>query len=97
MLYDGALKFLARAEAALRAEDAPAAAVPLKRTLAILEQLTGSLDIEAGGDVAERLQSIYLFSSRTLLEAQLARDPEKVASVATLLRELRGAWAEIAE
>lgn len=95
MLYDGAGRFLARAAAAARAGEAAAAGEALQRTHAILDELLTTLDLEAG-EVAERLQSIYLFCKRTLLEAQLALDPEPIERVAALLAELRDAWAQIA-
>jgi flagellar secretion chaperone FliS len=95
MLYDGAARFLAQAVAALESGDAPAAAEPLRRTHAILDELLGTLDLEAG-EVADRLQSIYFFCKRTLVEAQLGREAEPVERVASLLAVLRGAWAEIA-
>jgi flagellar protein FliS len=95
MLYDGAGRFLARAVAALRDGDAGAAGEPLGRAQAILDELLATLDHEAGL-VAERLESIYLFCKRTLIEAQLQRDPEAVERVAAQLAVLREAWAEIA-
>ncbi|HEX8753692.1 MAG TPA: flagellar export chaperone FliS [Solirubrobacterales bacterium] len=96
MLYDGLGRFLGRAAAALREGDLRAATEPLHRAHAILDELLATLDFEAG-EVAERLESIYLFSKRTLTEAQLAQDPEPVERVAGLLAVLRGAWAEVAE
>jgi flagellar protein FliS len=96
MLYDGAGRFLARAVEAVREGDMAAAAEPLHRAHAILDELLATLDFEAG-EVAERLESIYLFCKRTLIEAQLARDPEPIERVAGLLGVLRGAWAEVAE
>jgi flagellar protein FliS len=96
MLYDGAGRFLARAAAVLRDGDAGAAGEPLGRAQAILDELLVTLDHEAG-PVAERLESIYLFCKRTLIEAQLERDPDAVDRVAKLLGVLREAWAEIAE
>ncbi len=96
MLYDGAGRFLARAAAAIRAGEAGAAGEPLHRAHAILDELLATLDPEAG-EVSERLQSIYLFCKRTLIEAQLALDPEPVERVAGLLAELRDAWATAAE
>lgn len=96
MLYDGLGRFLARAVAALREGDAGAASEPLQRAHAILDELLATLDFEAG-EVAERLESIYLFSKRTLTEAQLALDPAPVERVSSLLSVLRSAWAEVAE
>ncbi len=95
LLYDGAGRFLARAAAAIRDGDAGAAGEPLQRVHAILDELLATLDFDAG-EVAERLQSIYLFSKRTLTEAQLKRDADAVERVAALLADLRAAWAEIA-
>ena len=96
MLYDGMAHFLARAAAALREGETTAATEPLQRAHAILDELLATLDFEAG-EVAERLESIYLFSKRTLTEAQLAHDPEPIERVASLLSVLRGAWAEVAD
>lgn len=96
MLYDGAGRFLARAAAAVGEGDMAAAAEPLQRAHAILDELLTTLDFEAG-EVAERLQSIYLFCKRTLTEAQLARDPAPIQRVAKLLAVLRDAWAEVAD
>ncbi len=95
MLYDGALRFLTRAAMAMRAGQAPAAGIPLRRAQAIIDELLATLDLSAG-ELAERLQSIYVFCTRLLVEAQLEADPEKLDKVCELLRELREAWAEIA-
>lgn len=95
MLYDGALRFLARAAVAMRQDGPVAAAKPIQRTQAILEELVSTLDHEQGGEMADRLQAIYIFCLRTLPEAQLQRDAEKIDQVARLLRELRDAWAQI--
>jgi flagellar protein FliS len=97
MLYDGAGRFLARAAAAIRGGDAGLAGEQIGRANAILAELLATLDREQGGAVAERLESIYLFCERTLVEAQLQRDPAKVDRVAAMLAELREAWAAIAE
>lgn len=96
MLYDGAGRFLARAAAAIRAADPGATGDALGRAQAILHELLSTLDPSAG-EIADQLGSIYLFCERTLVEAQLERDPEKVEQVAGLLAELRGAWAQVAE
>lgn len=94
MLYDGAGRFLARAAAALRAGEPAAAAKAMRSAEAILDELLATLDPEAG-EIAERLQGIYVFCRRTLVEAQLERDAGKVERVAGLLAELREAWAGI--
>jgi flagellar protein FliS len=80
MLYDGAGRFLRQAE----------------KADAIVDELLVTLDVEAGGQLAERLQGIYVFCKRLLIEARIERDPEKISRAAKLLADLREAWAEIA-
>ena len=43
-----------------------------------------------------RLQGIYAFCRRHLIEATTEQDPNKIEEVSELLTELREAWAEIA-
>jgi flagellar protein FliS len=94
MLYDGAIRFFFQAAAALR-EDARATAFErLERGEAIVDHLLATLDMSAG-EVAERLQGVYVFCKRLLLEARLERDAEKVDLVRGYLSELREAWAQI--
>jgi len=95
MLYDGLARFLARAAAAIRAEDVAATGNALNRAAAILDELLSTLD-PAAGEITLRLSDIYLFCKRELLAAQLKRDPKRVEQVAKLLAELREAWATIA-
>jgi flagellar secretion chaperone FliS len=94
MLYDGAIRFFFQASAALR-EDARATAFDrLDRGEAIVDHLLATLDMSAG-EIAERLQGIYVFCKRLLLEARLERDAEKVDLVRGYLSDLREAWAQI--
>jgi flagellar secretion chaperone FliS len=95
MLYDGAVRFLKQAAAAMRDERRAQADERLRRADAIIEELQLTLDLEAG-EIASNLQGIYVFSRRHLNEARVERDPEKVDQVAGLLSELRGSWAQIA-
>ena len=50
----------------------------------------------SAGEIAERLEGIYVFSKRLLLEARLERDADKMDLVRGYLTELREAWAQIA-
>ena len=97
MLYDGCLRFLHQAAYAMR-EDAPRDAdARLRRAEAIIDELLTTLDHKRGGEIASRLQGIYVFCRRHLLEARRANDADMVDKVAELLGELREAWAEIAD
>jgi flagellar secretion chaperone FliS len=96
MLYDGCLRFLHQATYAMRDDDMATADNRLQRAEAIIDELHSTLDMEQGGVIASRLQGIYVFCSRHLLEARMAKEPEMIEKVGELLAELRDAWSQIA-
>ena len=96
MLYDGCLRFLGQAGHAMRDGDEAEASSRLVRAEAILDELLATLDLEQGAEIASRLQGIYVFCNRHLIEARGERDPEMIDKVAELLGELREAWAQAA-
>ena len=95
MLYDGARRFLLQAAAAMREDQIGRSHEKLTRAELILEELQSTLDMEAG-EMAERLEAIYVFCRRHLMEARIERNPGKVEKVVELLGELREAWAQVA-
>ena len=96
MLYDGALRFLGQGAALMRAEDQLGCDAKLRRAEAIIDELHTTLDKEKGGEIASRLEGIYVFCKRHLIEARIERDPNMIDKVSELLAELREAWSQIA-
>ena len=85
MLYDGALRFLGQAATAMRADDHLAADAKLRRAEAIVDELHMTLDKERGGEIASRLEGIYVFCKRQLIEARIERDAGRIEKVSELL------------
>jgi flagellar protein FliS len=94
MLYDGARRFLNQAAVAMREGQVELAHRKLRRAEDILVHLRDALDLEQG-EIALRLQAIYLFCQRHLRQARLDRDPVKIEQVSSLLSGLRDAWSTI--
>jgi flagellar protein FliS len=94
MLYDGAGRFLRQAEGAMLDGSWLQASEKLSRAEAIIDELLATLDMDAG-EVADRLQSIYVFCKTRLIEARIERDAIRVDQVARLLGELREAWSQV--
>jgi flagellar protein FliS len=94
MLYDGAGRFLRQAEGSMVEGSWLQASEKLTRAEAIIDELLATLDMDAG-EIAERLQAIYVFCKTRLIEARIERDPVRVDQVARLMAELRGAWANV--
>jgi flagellar protein FliS len=95
MLYDGANRFLTQSAVAMREGRAGLAGEKLRRAEAIIDELLQTLDMSVG-EIAERLQALYIFFKEHLTAARLKQDAAKVEEVARLMRELRSAWAGIA-
>jgi flagellar protein FliS len=95
MLYDGANRFLTQSAVAMRDGSIALAGEKLRRAEAIIDELLATLDMSVG-DVAERLQALYVFFKEHLSAARLEQDAGKIDDVARFMRELRSAWAGIA-
>ncbi len=100
MLYDGALRSLAMArEAFARDEDDVARLQVINQQLlkaqAIIGELQGGLNFEAGGEVATTLDRVYEYYNRRLFEANLRKQVAPVVEVERLIGELRTGWAEM--
>ena len=95
MLYDGIHRFLFQATVAMRGGDYGMTNTKLQRAEAIIDELIATLDHEQGGEIADRLNALYLYSRRTLSESRIEKSPEKIEHVQSLIRQLRDAWAEI--
>jgi len=94
MLYDGTVRFLEQAKAAL--QEGRDASEPMARAQDIIVELASSLNRSAG-ELAENLARLYDFWIQWLLQAQLKRDAAKVEEVLGMVRELREAWITIAQ
>jgi flagellar protein FliS len=96
MLYDGCLRFLHQGAHAMREGNIVEAGARLGRAEAIIEELLSTLDLEQGGVIASRLQGIYVFCVRHLMQARVERDAEMIEKVGELLSELRDSWSQVA-
>lgn len=96
MLYDGANRFLKQAIAAHEHAQPLKASAPLGRAQAIVEELFATLDVERGGEVAGRLQGIYVFCLSEMADARMDAKPDRLHEVVRLLGELRESWSQLA-
>ncbi|MCX7946176.1 MAG: flagellar export chaperone FliS [Hydrogenophilus sp.] len=96
MLFDGALQRIAEAEVAIEQRNVPKRAEALEKATAIVRDgLRGSLDLDAGGELAERLVSLYDYILERLQHAALLNSIAPLEEATSLLRTLREAWAAI--
>ena len=95
MLYDRLVADLFQGEEALRAGHRELSADRLTHAQEIILELRTTLDVEAWSG-APGLASLYGFLLTELIQANIKRDADKVASCRALIEPLRDAWREAA-
>lgn len=96
MLYDGAIVALERAVIAIEAHDIPKKCDHLKRAMAIIVQLEGTLNMELGGEVAQTLKSFYMYARAQATKANIENSPGILRSLIEKFSTVRDAWDQIA-
>jgi len=97
MLFEGARLAIASANHHLHAHDIAAKGAAISKAISIIDNgLKASLDVKAGGELAERLSGLYQYVSHQLLLANLHNDEAALMEAGRLLTELHDAWAAIA-
>ncbi len=94
MLFDGALRFLAQAREKIEAKDYAAKGVLISRAMDIVHELDSSLNMEAGGELAQNLHNLYFLCTTRLLQANMKLDLDKLDSVTGILNGLRSAFSQ---
>ncbi len=92
MMYEKAIEVLKDAKDALNKNDFITTNEKIKRAQDIVTELNISLDIEKGGEIAKGLRSLYSYMYRTLIEASVKKDTQKIDEVLGYFEELLDAW-----
>lgn len=97
MLYDGAIKFLETACAAMdKKHGVEEAHNNILKAQEIIYELLSSLNYEAG-EIAERLASIYTYMNQKLTEGNISKTKPPLLEVIRYLKELKTAWEGVEE
>lgn len=94
MLYNECLRTMRDAAVLIDRKDIPGTSTCLLKAQDIVLELKGALDIEAGGDLARSLGSVYDYAYGRLIEANLKKAPQPLLEAMKVVAELRDAWAE---
>ncbi len=92
MMYEKAIELLKNAKEALSKNDFITTNEKIKRVQDIVTELNISLDIERGGEIAKGLRSLYSYMYRTLIEASVKKEMQKIDEVLGYFEELLDAW-----
>ena len=92
MLYEKAITSLRLAIAAIEDGDIKARWAANVRAVEIIEHLSMTLDTDKGGEFAEKLDRLYPFMIRHLINVDVHNDAEPAREVIALLEPLRDSW-----
>ena len=94
MLYNGAIRFVGEAEEAMTSKKIAYRGERISKAIAILSELSATLDHEIGGEIAANLESLYDYMIRTLLAANIQDDASKLVEVREMLSGMRDTWLD---
>ncbi len=68
----------------------------IQKVQEIITELMVGLDMEAGGDIAKNLMSLYIFFNQELLSISISHNRKKIIFIHDMMSQLRDAWVEAA-
>ena len=96
MLFDGAQSSIRAARIHMQAGNVAEKGKAISKALDIVNNgLLAALDMDKGGEIAERLAALYDYVVRLLLAANLHNDQESLDQAENLLDDVASAWREI--
>lgn len=95
LAYDGIVKFINQAKINMENENIAGKSDRIFKATAVIEELAASLNMEEGGEIAEKLYALYGYMLKQLLIANMKSDPLILDEVLSLIKTLYSAWAEV--
>ena len=96
LLFNGAIAAIQTARLNMEISNPEAKGLAISKAIDIISNgLKVSLDMEAGGDLAQNLGALYDYMVRRLVHANLKNQIAALDEVTQLLEEIRSAWVEI--
>ena len=96
-LYDGIIRFLYAAAAAVERGDAAARRTAVKRALDIIIHLQARLRMDVGGRPAQVLSEFYASIFAMILQASQSASRQKFEHTIGCVKNVRDAWRQVAQ
>lgn len=98
MLFEGAILAVNTAAVSIEKKDIAGKGQYIAKAIEIISNgLKASLDLKAGGEIAQNLSDLYDYMNTRLLYANLHSNTAALREVGGLLNELKEAWVGIAD
>lgn len=97
MLYDGAINFTRIARERMEQGDVAGKAKFIGKGLAIVTELMNTLNHDVGGEIAQRLEQLYVYIIDEYTAANVNNSVKSLDNALKILTSLRETWAEAIE
>ena len=97
LIYEALLTNLRRAALQIESGDLEGKASSLGRASALVTELMSTLDHDRGGDLADRLASLYAYFALEIMNIGRSLNATNLLGLIAMLEELHGAWIQAAE
>ena len=97
LIYEALLTNLRRAALQIESGDLEGKASSLGRASALVTELMATLDHDRGGDLADRLASLYAYFALEIMNIGRSLNATNLSGLIEMLEELHGAWTQAAE
>jgi len=95
LTYEALFKSLGRARMGVEMKDLSIEGSQTSRAMEALIELNSSLDMEAGGDIAQSLASLYMYMMNRLTDGLCSGSTAHIDEVIRLVQELREGWMQL--
>lgn len=97
MMYEGAIKFTKLAIKAAEEKKIADRCMNIGRAFDIVLELNNTLDHKVGGEIAVKLEQLYMFITEQYTKANLKGDPEPLRAALKVLENLYEGWKQAVE
>jgi flagellar protein FliS len=95
MLYSGALRFIEQGKELIGKKDVPGTHEKLSRARNIFIHLLGTLNMEEGGQLAQKLSSLYAYFIEKITMANVTKNIGDLDDIIPLIQDIGSAWEKI--
>ena len=97
MMYEGAIKYIKRAQLAIEKKDISARGENIGRAFDIIIELNSTLNHEVAGEIAANLEQLYMFVTDQLTQANVQGKAEYLDHALRVLTTLHEGWMQAVE
>ena len=95
MLYSGALKFINEGKNLILEKDINRTHEKLSKARDVFVHLLSTLNMEAGGELAEKLSSLYAYFIEKITMANVTKEIGELDDIIPLIQEIKESWEKI--